>query len=347
MTGGRRLVVNLDDARPVWRVPEWVLEQIRRAAPESWEVAVVRSPADGRGDGGAPTPEVVRALAGAEVYLGYGFPRELFQAAAASAPGLRWVHSAAAGVRGSLYPEMRRSPLVLTNSAGVHAEPIAESVLGMMLHFARGLDFAVRAQARAEWDKRPFEAERTPVREIGGATLGVLGFGGVGQAVARRAVALGMEVLAVRRTPADPPAGVRLLTGDEGVRTVLRGSDYLLVALPDTDRTRGMIGAAELAALPTGATLINVGRGEVVDEQALLAALRAGHLRGAALDVFAEEPLPARSPLWALPNVLVTPHVSGTSRGFWGRQVELIVDNLRRYLGGEPLRNVVDKDAGY
>lgn len=345
----RRLVVNLRDVRPVWAMPEWAMEEIRAALPDGWEVVPVETAADGRGDGGGVAPEALEAIPGAEVYLGYGFPPALFQAAhQGGAAALRWVHSGAAGVAGSLYPEMRRSPILLTNSAGVHAAPIAETVLAMVLHFARGLDFAVRAQAERRWGKPAFEAADTPVREVSGATLGIVGYGGIGREVAHRAAALGMRILALKRSP--PPApipGVEVLFGDDGLRRLLRASDYVVLTVPETDQTRGLLGAAELREMRSDAVLINVARGGVVDEAALARRLGAGQLRGAGLDVFAEEPLPSDSPFWELPNVLLTPHVSGTSRGFWRRETDLIVDNLKRYLHDRPLRNLVDKQAGY
>lgn len=340
----RRAVIDLRDARPVWALPDWAREEIRAAFPPEWEVVVVDAHSDGRGDGGGPSPEALAAMPGAEVYMGYGIPPELFRAAG---DGLRWVHSGAAGVGGALYPEMRDSRVVLTNSAGMHAEPIADTVLAMALHFARGLDFAVRAQAERRWDKEPFEATDAPVRETEELTVGVLGLGGIGRAVARRFAALGARVLATRRGGGDAPEGVELVRGDDALGRLLEASDVLVVAVPDTPETRGMLGWAELERLPRGAVLVNVARGRVLDEDALVEALRGGRLRGAALDVFAREPLPAESPLWGLSNVLLTPHVSGTSHRFWRRETGLVVENVRRYLAGEPLLNTVDKHAGY
>ena len=344
----RRIVVNLREPRPIHDLPAWALEEIRAAVPGDWEVVEIGEAADSRGDGGGVAPAVLEAVRGAEVYLGYGVPRELFEAATAPPHGrLRWAHSGAAGVGGSLHEAMRASDVVLTNSAGVHAEPIADTVLAMVLHFARGLDFAVRLQAEARWDQGPFVAADAPVRELAECTLGVVGLGGIGAAVARRAVALGMRVVAVRRSGRPGPEGVEVAGGEGALERVLPALDYLVVTVPQTDSTRGMIGARELALLPGRAVVINVARGGVVDEGALTEALRSGRLRGAGLDVFAEEPLPASSPLWGLPNVLVTPHVSGTSHRFWRRQTDLVVGNLRRYLAGEPLLNTVDKQAGY
>lgn len=348
MSAPRRLVADLRDARPVYTVPDWALAEIRAALPEGWEMTVVEAPADGSGDGGAVSPEAVEAVRGAEVYLGHGVPREVFRAAT-EPPGsrLRWVHSASAGVGGALYPEMLAWDGVLTNSAGIYAEPMADTVLAMLLHFARGLDLAAAAQARRAWDKAPFVGADTPVRELAGSTLGILGLGGIGRAVARRGLALGMRVAGMRRHPGPGPEGVEMLAGAGALEALLERSDFLVVATPLTPETRGMVGEAELARMRPGAVLVNVARGEVVDEEALARALAAGWLRGAGLDVFATEPLPPSSPLWGLPNALLTPHISGISHSFWRRQTALVTENLGRYLGGKPLLNAVDKAAGY
>jgi phosphoglycerate dehydrogenase-like enzyme len=344
----RRAVVDLRDVRPIWALPDDSLRAIRGAFPSGWEVVVVEGAADGRGDGGGPSPEALEAMEGAEVYFGYGVPLALFRAGTDPPAGrLRWAHSAAAGVGGSLYPEMLRSPVVLTNSAGIHAEPMAESVMAMILHFARGLDFAVCAQREGRWWKDPFEAADAPVGEVSEATIGIVGLGGIGAAVARRAVALGARTIGVRRRPGAAPQGVELLDGEGSLERLLTRSDYVVLSVPETSETRGLLGARRLAMLRREAVLVNVSRGRVVDEEALTQALQERRLRGAALDVFEREPLPADSPLWRLPNVLVTPHVSATSRGFWRRQTALILENVRRYLAGEPLLNVVDKTSGY
>jgi phosphoglycerate dehydrogenase-like enzyme len=352
----RRLVVDLCDRRPVWAIPSWAVEEIRGALPaQGWEVVVVEAAADGRGDGEegreegrGPPPEALAAVRGAEIYLGFGMNRALF-AAATAAPGgrLRWVHSGAAGVRGALLPELVASAVMLTNAAGIHARPIAETVIALTLHFTRGLDRAVRQQREACWDSSFWERAEPSVHELGELTMGVLGLGGIGSETARLAAALGMRVLGWRRSARPGPAGVQVERGDDGLGRVLERSDVLVVALPDTASTRGLLGAEALAQLPAGAVFINVARGAIVDEAALLAALREGRLRGAGLDVFAREPLPPESPFWAEPSVLVTPHISATSRRFWRRSADLIVANLERYLAGEPLLNLVDKQAGY
>lgn len=346
MLRARRLVLDMDDARPLMHVPSDLEDRLRATLSFGWELVRVRAPASGRGDGGgAPSAEAVEAVRDAEVYLGYGAPESILRAGQA----LRWIHSGAAGVASAITPALRASGVVFTNSAGVHAPAAAESALAMILHFARGLDVAVRAQAAGEWLTAPFDADPSVAREVGGATLGIVGYGGIGRHLARRASALGMRCLAVRRRP-DPstdsgPATV--LTGRDALPRLLAESEYLVLAAPETERTRGMIDVRAFEQMRRGTVLVNVSRGGLVVEEALVRALRDGTLRGAALDVFAAEPLPAGHPLWRLPNVLVTPHVSGYSSRFWQRESELVLDNLSRYLRGRELRNVVDLDAGY
>ena len=347
----RRLVLHLREQRPIYSIPEWAVEEIRAALPAGWALTEVAEPADGRGDGGGDSPGLraaVEAARGAEAFVGYGVPAPLWEAATSGPDArLRWAHTASAGVSAGLVEAVRGSGVVLTNAAGVYAEPMADTVLAMMLHFARGLDVAVRAQAERRWDKAPFDASDAPVRELAECTVGIVGLGGIGRAVARRAVALGMRVVATRRRDAAGPDGVEVFSGADALDRILPRCDYLVLAVPQTAETRAMVGARELALLPTRAVLINVARGGVVDEEALTEALAAKRLRGAGLDVFAREPLPEESRLWSLPNVLVTPHVSGASHRFWRRQTDLITANIQRYAAGEPLLNTVDLQAGY
>ena len=343
----RVAVLNMQDDRSTWALPDWAAGEIAAALGPDWRLAHVREPVSGRGDGGGAGPAALAAVRGAEIIMALGLPRELLLAALQPPRALRWVHSGSAGVRSLLHPELVTGDVVLTNSAGVHAPPMAESVLAMVLHFGRGFDFAVRSQARREWGKQPFEYDPAAAREVQGATIGILGYGGVGSEVAWRARALAMHVLAVRRRTLPAAEGVELLSGARALEELLERSDYLVISVPSTAETRGLLGAQQLARMRRGSVLINVARGEVVAEEALVQALRTGHLRGAGLDVFAHEPLPPESPLWSLENVLITPHVSGTTPHFWRREVDLIVANVGRYLAGEPLRNQVDKRLGY
>jgi phosphoglycerate dehydrogenase-like enzyme len=356
-----KVVVDLQDRRPVWAMPAWVPDRIRGALPGGAELVVIEAASDGSGDGSARVdPHVLAEVADADVYMGYGIPAEVLRRGAR----LAWVHSGAAGVGGSLTPEMLASDVVFTNSAGVHASPIAETVLGMILHFARGLDLAARAQARGRWEASAFLDGAAPIVELGRSTVGVVGFGGIGRAVAGRAAALGARVFALRRTPQGtgevplraPAEGARrapvvgtatVASGPEGLAALLRRSDFVVLAAPGTAETRAMIDRGALARMKPTAVLVNVSRGALVDEAALYESLASGKLRGAALDVFAVEPLPDGHPLWSLPNVLITPHVSAVTRAFWEREVDLVTENLRRFQAGEPLRNQVDKRAGY
>ncbi|NJD18946.1 MAG: hypothetical protein FIA95_06640, partial [Gemmatimonadetes bacterium] len=196
------VVLDMNDRRPVWAMPPWVPERIRDVLPEGWELRVMEDVTDGSGDGaGRVAPAVLEAGAEADAYLGYGIAPEILQAGRR----LRWVHSGAAGVGSSLTPEMLASPVVFTNSAGIHAQPIAESVLGMILFFGRGFDFAVAGQARGEWDTRPFYLGGAPLRELSETTVGLVGFGGLGREIARRVASLGGRVIALKRRP--PKAG--------------------------------------------------------------------------------------------------------------------------------------------
>ena len=337
----------MDDERPIMALPDGIEERLRAALTFGWEIVRVRSATSGRGDGVADASlEAIEAARDAEIYFGFGAPRSILGAGDC----LRWMHSGTAGVSAAITPELRASGVVLTNSAGVHGPAVAETVLAMMLHFARGLDVAVRAQADAEWRTDPFEASPSVARELAGATLGVVGYGGIGHEIARRAAALGMRVVATRRRAGkaeQDELGTTVLAGREGFDRLLAESDYVVLCAPETRETRDLIDGPALEHMRRGAVLINVARGSLVNEEALVRALRSGHLRGAGLDVFATEPLPPSSPLWRLPNVLVTPHVSGFTARFWEREAALLLDNLERYLKGRPLRNVVDLAAGY
>lgn len=342
----RRIVFNMRDERAVWTPPAWVLARLRAALPPECELIDVAAPVTGRGDGGGLSAEAIDAVRGAEIYFGLGLPRELLRSALEPPARLRWVHTGTAGVASLLHPELEQHDITLTNSAGTHGPAIAETVIGMILHFTRGLDHAARAQHAREWAAHIYERTDSGVREVAGATLGIVGYGGIGAEVARRAVALGMRVIAMRRHP-QADALAEILSGDDALDRLLSASDFVVLTVPSTPRTRGMIGGRELACMRRDALLVNVARGDIIDEGALIDALRARRLRGAALDVFTVEPLPADSPLWLLDNVLITPHVSATTPRFWERETELILDNLQRYLAGRPLRNVVSPGDGY
>lgn len=255
------------------------------------------------------------------------------------APG--WVHVAAAGVDSLLFPALVENPdVVLTNSRGVYDRAIAEYVLGLILALAKDFPGSWEHQRRREW--RPRDSER-----IGGRKALVWGTGPIGRAVARMLRAVGMRVCGAGRTArADDPDFGTVHEG-VGLRTALADADYVILAAPLTPATRCMVDASVLGAMKPGARLVNVGRGGLVDEEALVKHLADGRLAGAALDVFAQEPLPAASPLWDMPGVIVSPHTAGEVTGWRVELADLFLENLTRRAEGRPLRNVVDKEKGY
>lgn len=339
-------MVDLASPRAAWRIPKARVAEIRSALGKEWEVAEIAAPAVSDGDGayGSGSPESIAAARGAEVYVGYGLPKGV---AEAGRDTLRWVHSGTAGIGGSI-PHLAGTKIVLTNSAGVHAEPMADWVIASIGFFLRGIDRMVSAQRQGRWAKEDFTDGAIPMREFRDLRLGVFGLGGIGNAVARRALALGMAVSGVRRRPErGGPPRVSWIGRLSDLPRLAEGSDVLVIAAPHTNETAGAVDRTILERLPLHAVVVNVSRGSLLDEAALLDLLEQGRLRGAALDVFATEPLPAGHPFWRHPRVLVSPHVSGVTTGFWERETALIVDNIKRYLEGAPLTNVVDLEAGY
>jgi phosphoglycerate dehydrogenase-like enzyme len=261
-----------------------------------------------------------------------------------AAPRLRWLQTGGAGVDSLPLAELARRGITLTNNSGVHAPNIAEHVLAMMLAFARQIPQLVRAQDRHRW--RDTDTHRA-VFELNGQHLLLLGLGDIGLAIAARAAAFNMRITGVRRRDlpvADLPVELAPMAR---LHELLGQADHVVTSLPLTPATRGLLGVPELAAMKAGAFVYNVGRGPVIETAALIDALASGHLGGAGLDVVDPEPLPADSPLWEMPNVLITSHTSGASPNYWERGVTILAENARRFGAGEPLLNVVDLDAGY
>lgn len=281
------------------------------------------------------------ALAEAEVYFGW-LTREEFLATTK----LRWIQSPSTGVdRFLAIPELRDGDVILTSARGTHRACLAEHALAMILAFTRGIRACVVRQQRHEW---AIHELRPKMVELTGGTLGIIGFGAVGRGLAERARVFGLRILAVDVLPQDKPDYVAWLGGLDRLETLLRESDYVVVAAPFTAETRGMLGKDKLALLKPSAILVGISRGGIIDETALCEALREGRLAGAALDVFEQEPLPADSPLWDVENLLITPHIAGGSQ-FEGQIIRSIfAENLGRYVRGEfPLRNQVDKVRGF
>lgn len=265
----------------------------------------------------------------------------------AAATNLRWVQSWSAGVDRYLELDGLRenNDLVLTNMQGVHGPVIAEHVFGMLLSLTRRLPTLHTAQREGRWQRDLAEGATA----LAGRTMFVVGMGGIGSQIARRADAFDMEVLATVRSPdtREKPEYVAELGGSGDLDPFLARADIVVVALPLTEETRGLFDAERFARMPEGAYFVNIGRGPIVVTEALLGALRAGHLAGAALDVTDPEPLPDGHPLWALDNVLITPHVSSWAELTGERRWDVLRENMRAFAAGEPLRNVVDKRLGY
>ncbi len=253
---------------------------------------------------------------------------------------LRWVHAGWAGVDRLLFPELVASDVVLTRSAGIYGSSLAEYALAAMLFFAKRIPELVANQRARTWRK-------VGPSDLRGKTLGIVGLGDVGMALAEKAKALGMRVIGLRRTGGEAPPCVDRLLPLDGLAELLAAADYLVVCTPLTAQSRGLIGERELGLLKPGAVLVNIARGGIVNEQALLAALHSGRLGGAAVDVFEQEPLPPDSPFYDAPNLLISPHSMDAVPGWEDRVVGLFVENFRRYVAGEPLLHVVDKRRGY
>jgi D-2-hydroxyacid dehydrogenase (NADP+) len=264
------------------------------------------------------------------------------------APRLRWVHSTAAAVANLLpLDEFAARGIIVTNSRGIQAVPIAEHVMGGLLALARRFNVMFDAQRDRRWIQNELTRDAWPW-SLQGRKMTILGLGTIGQEVARRAHAFGISVTGIRRRLEQPaPPFVERMVGPDRLHDALPGCDVLVISAPFISGTDGLIGAREIALLNAGAIIINVARGKIVDEAALIAAIQTGHLGGAVLDVFEREPLDRASPLWSLPNVIISPHSAGVRPDHWEEVIDLFSENLRRFQRGEPLLNMVNCDAGY
>lgn len=325
------ILVGVIGRSPSWTLPGPFVDRLRTENP------------DHRFSAAADYEGIRRLLPDADVAFTGLVDRDLFP----SLTRLRWIQVPSVAVSHLMFPEMVESGVAVTNARGIRARAIAEHVLGVAIALSRGFATASRAQAGHRWAQDAIEG--TPgIRTLRGCHAGVIGLGSVGSEVARTLSAFGLRVSAVRRRAGAPPvSGVGTVVPPTELEHVLRTSDVVVLAVPLTRSTRRLIGRDQLAAMKPDALLINVGRGELVDDEALVAALKNGRLGGCALDVFTHEPLDPASPYWDLPNVIVTPHVSGALADYWSPLVDLFSDNLRRFERGEPLVNAVDKHFGY
>lgn len=311
-------------------------EILAEAARIGTDLELVVLPADPEGRlGEADCARLDLAFFSADVFP--KFSRQFFSTVR-KAPGLQWLHVFNAGVDHPIYSEMLQRGVRLTTSAGTTAVPIAQSAIAGLLMLARNFPRWLAAQRERRWDPA-----RTPdfPRDLAGQTVVIYGLGSIGSEIARLARALGLKVIGVRRSALKPGDPVDELHPPQQLDALLARADWLIIASPLNEETRGLVNADRLARLPRGARLINIGRGEIIDEPALIGALQSGHLAGAYLDVFEKEPLPEDSPLWHLPNVFVSPHNSAAASGNDARIFRLFLDNLGRWQRKEPLHNAV------
>ena len=327
-----KLLIVLHHRFELWRAPQWLAGRLQKDFPQ---IEIVDLPS---------YEEIDAQIGDAEIVIGWSLRSEQLQ----SARQLRWIHSPAAAVHQLMLPEVVNSNIVLTNGRDINGPVVAEHVIALILALAKNLPQLVRLQQRRLWGQEIIWNRSPHPREIAGATLGLVGLGSIGSRVAEHAAALGMRVLAVRENLRKPiPEGVERVLALSDIDQLISQSDYVALTVPVTPATRQLMNAARFARMKPDACLINVGRGPLVDEAALLAALLEGRIGGAALDVFEQEPLPTDSPLWDLENLLITPHTAGLTERLWERQYGSIAENLRRYLEHRPLLGMVDKQKGY
>jgi phosphoglycerate dehydrogenase-like enzyme len=277
----------------------------------------------------------------ADVILHWSGAHELLRSAFLANPGVRWVHSRSAGLDKILFPELVESAVPLTNGTGVFSPSLGEFALAAILYFAKDFRRMLRNQAAGRWE--PFDVE-----EIAGQTVGIVGYGDIGRAVASRVHAMGMRVLALKRhAPTSLDALVSQFYGPSELTAMLALCDYIVVAAPLTPETRHMINDAALAATKPSAVVINIGRGPVIDQAALVRALVERKIRGAGLDVFEQEPIPAGDPIYKLENVLISPHCADHTKDWLDRAMRFFLEQYERFAAGKPLENIVEKLLGY
>jgi phosphoglycerate dehydrogenase-like enzyme len=316
----------------LWIAPEWFSDRLGK---DFQQLEVVRL---------TNYDNVERQIADAEIAFTFSLRPEQFRAASK----LRWIHSPAAAVHQFLFPELVNSEVILTNARDVHGPVVAEHVMALIFALAKQIPQAVRFQQQQIWGQEIVWRAHPRPRELAGATLGLVGLGSIGRHVAKHGAALGMRTVCVREHPEKAvPNFVDEVLPSSQLDQMLSRADYVVLAAPLTPATRHIIGREQLAQMKPDACLINVGRGPLIDESALVDALKEKRIGGAALDVFDKEPLPPDSPLWDLDNLLITPHTAGMTDKLWQRHYTLFAENLRRYVSGQPLLAVVDKKSGY
>lgn len=326
-----KLLIALYHRFQPWIAPQWFSQRLRTDFPQ---INVVQLPNYDR---------ITEEIADAEMAIAWSLRNDQIGAA----KKLRWIHSTAAAVHGLMTPELQASDIIVTNARAVHGPVVAEHAMSLVFAMAKRLPEAAKYQAQRHWAQREICETVPRPRELKDATMVIVGFGSIGTSLARLARALGMRVTGVREHPEKRSDLADAMCGFEDLDHALGDGDFVVLATPVTERTRHMMNAERLAHLKSDAYLINVGRGILIDEEALQHALRANQFAGAALDVTTEEPLQPGSPLWTMDKVFITPHTAGFAEKMWERHYLSYNENLRRYLAGEPLLWTVNKQAGY
>jgi D-2-hydroxyacid dehydrogenase (NADP+) len=314
-----------------WRPQPVVAETLRKRWPE---MNVVHLPDYHR------LPE---ELPDTDIFVGYSLRAKQLK----DAKKLKWIHSTAAGVAQLMYPELREAGILVTNPSGVFSVPMAEHMMGLILALARNFPDSVRQQDKANWSQQELWDKPQHLTEVNGQVLVIVGYGSIGRELAKRAKAFGMRVWGVTRSGEGDGAHAERIVSAAELHEALPEADYLVISAPETRETKRLIGMAEVGKMKRGARLINVARGSLLDEKALIGALETGALGGAAIDVAETEPLPTDSPLWKAPNLFITPHTSALSDRLWKRQAALLVELLERWFDGREMFNQVDLERGY
>jgi D-2-hydroxyacid dehydrogenase (NADP+) len=314
-----------------WRPKPMMAEAIRQRWPQ---MRVVHLPDYDR---------LAEELPDTDIFVGYSLrPKQL-----KDVKKLKWIHSTAAGVAQLMYPELRDSGILVTNPSGIFSVPMAEHTMGLLLSLARNFPDSVRGQDQSKWAQQDLWDQPQHLTELNGQVVLIVGFGSIGREFAKRAKAFDMRVWGVTRSGQGDDALAERIVPATQLEEVLPEADYVVIAAPETAETRYLIGAAQLARMKRGARLINVGRGSLLDEVALMQALESGALGGAALDVMQTEPLPPESPLWKAPNLFLTPHTSAVSDRLWERETALLMELLEHWFDGREMFNRVDFARGY
>jgi phosphoglycerate dehydrogenase-like enzyme len=326
-----KILIALHHNFVLWNAPDWLAERLRTDFPQH---EVVHLPG---------YEGVAEQIADAEVVIAWSIRPEQFT----HARNLKWIHSPAAAVHQLMFPAMVASDVVVTNAREIHGPVVAEHALALIFALAKRLPSAMRMQESKIWGQQAIWEEKPTTRELADATVCLIGMGSIGREFTKRARALGMRVLAVREHPEKGNDGADAVFGVDQIQSALAQADFVVLAAPLTPATRHIINADRLAQMKKDAYLINVSRGPLIDDAALIATLSKNQIAGAGLDVFEHEPLPADSPYWGMKNVVVTPHTAAVTEKLWDRHYKQISENLRRYIAHQPLLSVVDKEKGY